>query len=105
MNSPSHKHNRLPAEGIGQAVDGFVKWLESEQSAISLYFARHPSICRSFLEAVQRVTSRESLVTPVATPVENALDDEPTASDSKEVGDRTDSITRDVLQVLIIRLS
>lgn len=44
---------------------------------------------------MQRVASRGSLVTPVATPVEKALDDEPAASDSKEVGDRTDSITRD----------
>jgi hypothetical protein len=40
---------------------------------------------RSFLEAVQQVASRESLVTLVATPTENAVDDDPAVSSSKDV--------------------
>lgn len=44
---------------------------------------------------MQRVASRGSLVTPVATPAESALDDGPAASDSKEIANQTDSITHD----------
>ena len=57
-----------------QTFDEFCKWLESEQSDISHYFNRHPPARRSFLEAVQRVADRGSLVTPAATPAESALD-------------------------------
>ena len=58
--------------------------LEREQSAISRYFDHHPSVRGSFLEAVQRVAGRGSLLTPVATPAANALDDDPAVSDSKD---------------------
>ena len=74
---------------------GFFRWLESEQSVISHYFDHHPSVRRSFLEATQRIAGRESLVIPIATPVENALDDEPAVFGSKEVTDKTGLITHD----------
>ena len=44
---------------------------------------------------MQRVTSRESLATPAATPAEHALDDEPTGSNSKQVANQIGSITHD----------
>jgi hypothetical protein len=37
------------------------------------------------------------LVTPVATPIENTVDDEPTISGSKEVANRTGTITHNEL--------
>jgi hypothetical protein len=49
------------------------RWLTSEQSAISCYFDRHPSVCQLFLEAVLCVTGRESYVTPVTTPADVAV--------------------------------
>ncbi len=82
-----------------KTIDRFFKWLQkwlaSEQSAISHYFDHHPSIRLSFLEAVQRVAGRGSLITSVATPAKSALDNEPVVSDSKEYTNRTDSITYD----------
>lgn len=44
---------------------------------------------------MQRVSSHGSLVTPVATPAENDLDDELAVSSSKETADPTGSITHD----------
>jgi hypothetical protein len=44
---------------------------------------------------VQRVASRGFLVTPIATPAESALDNEPAVSDFEEDANRTDSITHD----------
>jgi hypothetical protein len=44
---------------------------------------------------VHRVAGRESLVTPVATPAGNAVDDEPAVFSSKEVANRTGSITHE----------
>jgi hypothetical protein len=71
------------------------RWLESEQSAISQYFDHCPSVRHSFLEAVQWVAGRGSLITPAATPAANVLDDDPAVYDSKDGANRTDSITRD----------
>ena len=49
---------------------------------------------------MQRVAGRGSLVTPVATPAESALDDEPAVSDSEDTN-RTDSITHDDVDEIV----
>jgi len=75
-----------------QTVNLCTEWLESDQINISHYFDHYPPTRCSFLEAVQRVTGYESFLTPAATPGENALDNEPAVSGSKEVTNRTGSI-------------
>ncbi|KAG9230112.1 hypothetical protein BJ875DRAFT_488279 [Amylocarpus encephaloides] len=71
MSPPPPVYNGLPIENIGQNV-------------ISHYFDHHPLVRGSFLEVVQRVAGRESLLTPVVTPTANALDEDPTESDSRK---------------------
>jgi hypothetical protein len=63
--------------------------IATERSAISLYFNRHPSARRSFLEAVQPITGPESCITPAATPAAYALEDQPALVGSNEVARRT----------------
>jgi hypothetical protein len=75
-------------------IESYIRTL-IQLSAISRYFDHCPSLRRSFLEAVQRVAGHGSLLTPVATPAESTLDDEPAVSDSKEDANQTDSITHD----------
>lgn len=72
-------------------VNVFFRWLESSQSVLFRFFDHNPSVRRSFLEAVQRVAGRESLLTLVATPAANCLDDDP-ASVSKEHASLTASV-------------
>jgi len=64
---------------------------------ISHYFDHHPSVRRSFLEAVQRVAGCGSLSTPVATPA-HAVDNELAASAPREVANRTGSIIHDEVE-------
>jgi hypothetical protein len=59
----------------------------NERNAISHYFDLYPSARKSFLEAVEHVSGRESWITPVATPTTHAVDDLPVVAGAREAAD------------------
>lgn len=65
-----------------------LRWLGYEQRTISQYFDRH-------LAAVRVVAGRRHLLTPVTTPVDDDLNDEPAASASQEIADGTGPLDQD----------
>ncbi|CZR66024.1 uncharacterized protein PAC_15924 [Phialocephala subalpina] len=94
LNLPCHRNEVLLPQDIDQAVDVFLRWLECEQSTISQYLDRYPSVRDSFLAATQQVAGHGLLLTPVGTPAED-LDNEPAEPAPEEIASWTGTVNYD----------